>query len=86
MSDTVVLAIVNGGASSRTVGSKGRVVVDDEVWTVARDAAQVGEIMRARGVPRGAKRDRVFTELQLAGYWPTRIALRDYVDGSNDHG
>jgi len=64
MSDTVVLAIVNGGASSRTVG----------------------EVMRARGVPRGAKRDRVFTELQLAGYWPTRIALRDYVDGSNDHG
>ena len=81
MNDTVVLASMNSGPRTRILGAGGRLVVDDEVWTVARTAAQVGEIMRARGVPRGAKRDRVFTELQLAGYWPTRIALRDYLDG-----
>lgn len=78
MAESVLLASVDNGAMSTVYGA--RVQHHGEFWDLARTAEQVAEIMRANDVPLSAKKPRVLAELHLAGYWPTRAALNNYME------
>lgn len=78
--DTVLLAATPNGEPNTVRG--GRVVFNGEVWDLARTVEQIAEVMREGKVPPGASRTRVMTELQVAGYWPTRDALKVYLKGA----
>jgi hypothetical protein len=79
MADTVLLAD-NTNGQPHAVRDE-RVLVNGEVWDLVRTVEQIAEIMREHKVPSNAKRTRVLSELQIAGCWPTRAALKNYTKG-----
>lgn len=78
MAEAVLLAAVDNGAMSTVHGD--RVMHHGELWDLARDAERIAEIMREQGVPRNAKKPTVLAGLHLAGCWPTRAALNNYME------